>query len=76
MDLMPKGIQNMVILLGHEGLGVDSDLSSELVLVHNSGPGLEPSTFSAFLNLSVPSPKDEHRVGSLAEECPAVVGSA
>jgi hypothetical protein len=74
MDLTPKGIQNMAVLLGHEGLGADSDLSSELVTVHNSGPSLEASTFSASLTLSVPSPKDEHRVGSLAEECPAVVG--
>lgn len=63
-------------MLGHEGLGADSDPGSELVSVHNSSPSLEPGTFSASLPLSVPSPKDKHQVGSLAVDCPAVVGSA
>lgn len=76
LDLMPKGMQNMAVLLGHEGLGSGSDPCLDLVLVHVSGPGLEPNMFSVSLPLSVPGPKDEHRVGNLAMECPVVVGFA
>jgi hypothetical protein len=75
LDLMPKGMQNEAVLLGHEGLGAGSDPGSDLVSVHVSSPGLEPFTFSVSLPLSVPNPKDEHRLGNLVVACPSVVGS-
>lgn len=55
----------------------DSDLSSfsVWVSVHDSGPSLEPSSDSVSKPMSVPSSKDDPRVGILALESSMANGS-
>jgi hypothetical protein len=71
LDLKPKGKRNKAVLMGH----AVSDLDLDPVSVHDSGPSSKPGPDSVSKPISVPSSKDDPRVGILALESSMANGS-